>query len=148
MMTLSKTSRISIAILVVFLALATARGSSSVANDLSPFTSDGCSAFPDGTLSFRTQWLSCCTAHDIAYWRGGTYQERLTADKELRQCVAQTGQDEIAKIMLAGVRVGGTPYLPTTFRWGYGWPYLRGYKPLSDSELAQVEAQLKALETE
>jgi len=27
--------------------------------------------------------------------------------------------------MFVGVRVGGTPYLPISFRWGYGWPYLR-----------------------
>lgn len=42
--------------------------------------------------------------------------------------------------MLAGVRVGGTPYLPTMFRWGYGWPYPRGYKALTDEERQQIEA--------
>ena len=41
--------------------------------------------------------------------------------------------------MLTGVRVGGTPYLPTTFRWGYGWPYLRGYKPVTSEEKKQIE---------
>jgi hypothetical protein len=40
--------------------------------------------------------------------------------------------------MLNGVRVGGTPYLPTSFRWGYGWPYLRGYKVLTAQEKKQV----------
>ena len=34
---------------------------------MQPFTNDGCSAFPDGTLSQRTLWLQCCTAHDRAY---------------------------------------------------------------------------------
>mgnify|MGYP006979921965 CR=1 FL=1 len=29
--------------------------------------------------------------------------------------------------------------LPTPFRWGYGWPYPRGYKVLSESERQQVE---------
>jgi len=41
--------------------------------------------------------------------------------------------------MLAGVRVGGTPYLPTRFRWGYGWPWPRGYRALTDIERQQVE---------
>jgi len=42
-------------------------------------------------------------------------------------------------LMLAGVRVGGTPYLPTRFRWGYGWPFFRGYQPLNADELKQIE---------
>ena len=29
--------------------------------------------------------------------------------------------------MLAGVLVEGTPYVPTTFRSGYGWSYPREY---------------------
>ena len=43
--------------------------------------------------------------------------------------------------MLAGVRVGGTPYLPTPFRWGYGWPYPRFYKELSEKETEMIEKQ-------
>jgi len=37
------------------------------AEEIQPFSSDGCSAFPDGTLSQNELWLSCCTAHDYAY---------------------------------------------------------------------------------
>ncbi|MDO8270919.1 MAG: hypothetical protein Q7U82_03230 [Gammaproteobacteria bacterium] len=107
--------------------------------ELAPFTSDGCSAFPDGSLEQRQLWLSCCVAHDVAYWQGGTYEERMAADLGLQQCVAQVGDSRIAAIMLAGVRVGGTPYLPTPFRWGYGWPYPRGYKKLTAEELEQVQ---------
>ena len=114
------------------------------AQELQPFTSDGCSSFPNGTLETKTLWLSCCTAHDSAYWQGGSYAERLQADKDLRSCVAQTGQPEIAQLMLAGVRVGGTPYLPTTFRWGYGWPYPRGYKALTTDERKLVQSSLEA----
>jgi len=107
---------------------------------LKPFTSDGCSAFPEGTREQKYLWQSCCVAHDIAYWRGGSYQQRHQADNALQACVAKTGQPEVSRLMLVGVRVGGTPYLPTTFRWGYGWQYLRGYKALSAEELNQVEA--------
>jgi len=111
---------------------------SGCAQELSPFSSDGCSAFPDGTPADKTLWLSCCTAHDVAYWQGGNYSERLKADQNLRSCVADAGQPEIAQLMLAGVRVGGTPYLPTTFRWGYGWRYLQVSKPLTESDLLEV----------
>jgi len=106
---------------------------------LKPFSTDGCSEFPDGIEGHEDLWHACCVAHDLAYWKGGTYQQRLQADKRLQQCVASVGQPLIAKIMLAGVRIGGSPYLDTPFRWGYGWPYGRGYKPLSPQELAQVK---------
>lgn len=105
---------------------------------IQPFTSDGCSAFPDGTLKQNKLWLSCCTTHDLAYWQGGTEAQRLAADKELKHCVTQVGEPTIAKLMLAGVRVGGTPYLPTKFRWGYGWSYPRGYGELTKVEKATV----------
>jgi hypothetical protein len=108
------------------------------AAELAPFTSDGCSAFPDGSLEEQELWLECCTEHDYAYWKGGTYSEREAADRKLRACVEQVGEPGIAALMLAGVRVGGTPYLPTRFRWGYGWPYFRGYKEVSDEEATQI----------
>jgi hypothetical protein len=111
---------------------------SAQAETIEPFTSDGCSAFPDGTFAQQELWLSCCTAHDYAYWQGGTYEQRLTADKLLRQCVANVGEPQIANLMLAGVRVGGSPYLPTSFRWGYGWSYPRFYKPLTSEEKRQI----------
>lgn len=112
------------------------------ADKIKPFTSDGCSAFPDGTIAQQQLWLACCVAHDLAYWQGGTYQQRVQADQNLRQCVEQVGEPTIAVLMLAGVRVGGTPYLPTPFRWGYGWPYPRGYKAVSAAEQHIIQAQL------
>ena len=111
------------------------------AGDLKPFTSDGCSAFPDGTFKNKKLWLECCVEHDKAYWKGGTYQERKNADKALKRCVAEVGHSKIALLMFAGVRVGGTPYLPTKFRWGYGWPYLRGYKALTAEEKKEFASQ-------
>lgn len=108
------------------------------ASTIAPYTSDGCSAFPDGTLQQQTLWLQCCHAHDYAYWKGGTYDERLAADRNLRDCVSRVGEPAIAALMLAGVRIGGTPYLPTRFRWGYGWPWPRGYRPLTSTEQEQT----------
>ncbi|MFY8350521.1 hypothetical protein AAEU29_08320 [Pseudoalteromonas sp. SSM20] len=126
---------------IVLLALA-AFTNSAYANQLKPFTSDGCSAFPDGTFEQNTLWLNCCVAHDLAYWQGGTYQQRKDADIELQECVAAVGEKQIANLMLAGVRVGGSPFFPTTFRWGYGWPYPKLYGELSKEEMAQVTAHL------
>lgn len=117
----------------------------SLADALKPFTSDGCSGFPDGTLSQNELWLKCCTAHDYAYWKGGTALEREEADLALQECVATLGEDEIALLMLAGVRVGGMPYLPTSFRWGYGWPYPREYRTLTPAELEQVNNRTNSL---
>jgi len=104
--------------------------------------SDGCSSFPDGTIEHNTLWLDCCVEHDKAYWAGGTYKDREIADKALKECVATVGEPQIAEIMLAGVRVGGSPYFPTRFRWGYGWPYLRGYKELTSAEKQEVEKMI------
>jgi hypothetical protein len=115
-------------------------------DELEPFTSDGCSSFPNGTLQQQGLWLNCCVKHDLAYWKGGTYQERLDADLALEQCVVGIGEPNVGKLMLAGVRVGGSPYWPTTYRWGYGWPYLRGYKALSVDEKQQVKQRLEDLE--
>jgi len=113
---------------------------SSNANELKPFTSDGCSLFPDGTVEQQELWLTCCVAHDFDYWQGGSAIQRKESDERLKQCVKEVGEPIIANMMLAGVRVGGSPHIPTPFRWGYGWPYPRGYKVLSESERQQVES--------
>ncbi|MBL4828164.1 MAG: hypothetical protein JKY66_10730 [Spongiibacteraceae bacterium] len=83
-------------------------------------------------------WLSCCTTHDYAYWKGGTAKQRLEADQTLKDCVSHVGEPTIAKLMLAGVRVGGSPYFPTQFRWGFGWPYFRPYRALTEQEIKQI----------
>jgi hypothetical protein len=115
------------------------------AGELAPFTTDGCSAFPDGTLEQQSLWVSCCIRHDLAYWKGGSYAERLSADESLEACVAQVGEPEIAALMLAGVRVGGSPFYPTPYRWGYGWPWPRGYQALTTDERREVRHRLEQL---
>ena len=107
--------------------------------ELAPFQSDGCSSFPDGTLFQQELWLRCCNVHDYAYWKGGSEDEREASDLALRDCVADVGEEEIALLMLLGVRVGGSPLFPTPYRWGYGWPYPKNYGRLSADELQLVE---------
>ncbi len=116
------------------------------AGELKPFSTDGCSLFPEGLRENQELWLECCVEHDKAYWLGGTYNERREADLALRECVTEIGQPEIAEIMLGGVRVGGSPYWPTTYRWGYGWSAPRGYRPVSDEERQLAEQLLRGLD--
>ena len=118
-----------------------------LADELAPFTTDGCSLFPNGNPQHKSLWLQCCIQHDMAYWKGGTRPERLAADLALEQCVNNLGEPEIARIMLAGVRAGGTPYLPSSYRWGYGWSLQRGYQALNPDEKLQVETRLQSLES-
>ena len=108
---------------------------------IQPFTTDGCSDFPDGTPAHKDLWHRCCVAHDLKYWAGGTFDERLQADLELRSCVSAVGEPAIAELMLAGVRVGGSPWWPSSFRWGYGWPYTNGYRALTQQQQEQVREQ-------
>ncbi|OGS49461.1 MAG: hypothetical protein A3J79_09195, partial [Elusimicrobia bacterium RIFOXYB2_FULL_62_6] len=113
------------------------------AADLRPFSSDGCSLFPDGTIEDRARWCDCCFVHDIAYWQGGTAADREKADDALRDCVlARTGDKVLAESMRLGVRAGGHPVSVMWYRWGYGWELGRGYKPLTDAEKLKAEALL------
>ncbi len=129
------------AIAVVAVALAVSGCASTTA--LRDFSSDGCSLFPDGDLSDRHKWLDCCVRHDMAYWRGGTAGERRRADAELKQCVAaRTDNAGLAESMYLGVRAGGSPLLPSWFRWGYGWGYGRGYAPLTAEQQKLADDKL------
>ena len=110
---------------------------------LSDFKSDGCSLFPDGTMKDRVLWCDCCFVHDIAYWQGGTREERLAADRVLRECVYDhTHNKALADMVYDGVRTGGHPAFPTWYRWAYGWKYGRGYAPLTEGEKKQIREKL------
>ena len=82
-----------------------------------PFASDGCSCWWDG------DWVDCCVRHDLVYWMGGASEERKQADLELMKCLEGKGHSVIGRMMYMGVRVGGVWWLPTPFRWGFGWNY-------------------------
>ena len=130
--------------LPMFALLATTACASPAA--IAPFASDGCSEFPNALAPHKILWLGCCVQHDKTYWQGGTYKERRQADDVLQRCVAAVGQPDIARLMLAGVRVGGSPYWPMRYRWGYGWPWPRGYAALTPEERAQAQAAMAEYE--
>lgn len=114
------------------------------ADQLDNFSSDGCSQFPDGTLFDQNLWCNCCIEHDIAYWQGGTQQQKKQADHALRDCVFnKTHNKLLANIMYLGVTVGGLPIFPTWYRWGYGWRYGRGFQSLNHFEKQAVNTKLQ-----
>ena len=128
------------AILIAAAAAALGGCASTPTPALQPFTTDGCSLFPDRSSATGKDWCLCCVAHDRVYWRGGTAEDRLKADQDLRACVRQAAEDPgLSSLMYAGVRIGGTAYLPTSFRWGYGWAYGRFYQPLLPEESAMAD---------
>ena len=85
------------------------------------FTTDGCS------MSTNDGWVDCCVEHDVAYWCGGTGDDRQRADATLRECVARDHSATLARLMYWGVRLGGTPWQPLPWRWAYGWDCCHGY---------------------
>jgi hypothetical protein len=132
---------------------------------LAPFVSDGCSgglsagwalvasSFPAIAQRHgaRPPWEGCCIVHDRRYHTGpaaqadarASFDTRLSADRELRQCVTAFGDtrrdalaaeygvtpDEVSRIyqIIAGamywaVRLGGAPCTGLPWRWGFGWP--------------------------
>jgi hypothetical protein len=79
--------------------------------------SDGCTLIPDGDIR------PCCLIHDQEYYWGGTRSERRDSDKKLYDCIKKKKGFEhklFAPFIWLGVRIGGLPFLPTSFRWGFG----------------------------
>jgi hypothetical protein len=93
-----------------------------------PFPDDGCSCAPDG--NFR----QCCEAHDRAYYQGGSKEQRKQADREFRQCIRDKGHAILDDIYYFGARVGGVPWLPTAWRWGFGYPFKKGHRGYTEPE--------------
>jgi hypothetical protein len=129
-------------LLIVMLVIITVACSSD--SGLSPLTSDGCSLFPDASLINNDDWCTCCEEHDIAYWQGGTEQQRERVDTALMRCVYKKTNDHVlANVMFEGVRFGGSPYFYSWYRWGYGWPYDRKYQALTEDEKKQAQVLLE-----
>ena len=123
--------------LVGFLAIAC---QSTKPTELACFEFDGCTCFPEGTRKEPKLWEEHCRHHDYLYWKGGTREERKAADLGFREGIRSEGKPVIAQIAYTGVRIGGTPWLPMHWRWGFGWKdYPRGYRELSEEEKRRIE---------
>ncbi len=90
---------------------------------LKAFESDGCSMFFDGT------WGECCFEHDKIYHKGGASYLRYRADLDLKKCVREKSSSLLlSEIIYIAVRIFGSPYLPSPWRWGFGYSYGRAYR--------------------
>lgn len=106
---------------------------------LNPFKTDGCSSVsPDGTLRRPKLWQHCCIDHDVAYWKGGTLEEKNASDEKLNQCVSDVFSEFFGRAMQVAVNIGGHPDYHTAYAWGYGWNHIRGYFELDEQDKAQV----------
>jgi hypothetical protein len=70
--------------------------------------------------------------------------ERKQTDRYFRQCIAQADHRVLSELYYMGVRLGGTPYLPTPWRWGFGWNYPHGYESLCEPATADGSLSLPA----
>ena len=107
-------------------------------NELTEFTTDGCSVIPD------LEMTECCIEHDVAYWAGGTWEEKDKADEELKQCVESKSNALLGSMFYWGVYFGGSAERTTGYHWGYGWKYKKGYEPLTAEEVQLAKDMLPA----
>ncbi|WP_413287658.1 hypothetical protein [Bdellovibrio sp. HCB337] len=110
----------------------------SEAGALKPFVSDGCSSSPDGFVP-GVELLECCLAHDVEYWKGGTFEEKEKADADFKMCLDKKTLPVIADAYYESVKVGGLTELKAPWAWGYGWAPLRDYAPLTEGEKREVQ---------
>jgi len=88
------------------------------------FETDGCSGYMSWTWNKvhgrPPPWEGCCMLHDRLYWSSGCdgHFTRLEADDLLFTCVAHSSV-AWAWFMWASVRVGGSRYLPFSWRWSF-----------------------------
>jgi hypothetical protein len=118
---------------------------SEAASGISPFTSDFCTGFPEGTRRRPDLWKHCCIEHDLYFWVGGCRNARREADRRIRECIRDSGAPGVAWIMYAGIKLGAlSPIKIKKGRWGNGWKDGRGdYRPLNETDLPIIEESLR-----
>jgi hypothetical protein len=116
--------------------------------NLRPFQTDYCTNFPNGTAANKELWKECCVQHDLYLWAGGTKDERLAVDRQLKRCVLSKGAPVPAWVMYLGVRIGSqSPIRYKEKEWGNAWnlgekdPHAR-YQALSREEVQLLENEL------
>jgi hypothetical protein len=100
-----------------------------------PENSDGCTVLSWVYIKLTGKKLpfrQCCVDHDEDYWYGGSRRMRRESDARLRRCVFNHNNGTVlGKLfygllswgMWAAVRIGGSPKLPTPWRWKFSQPY-------------------------
>lgn len=97
---------------------------------------------PDGHFKNPVAYLPCCLEHDIAYWGGGTEEEKEDADWEFFVCLLSEADIASAAVYHNAVKIGGDPRLRSDYRWGYGWKDRFDFQALTEEERALVEKDI------
>ena len=86
-----------------------------------PFVTDGCTMWWDEWNNVSLP--EACLFHDLAYWLGGSDDDRYDADIRLFDDLCDLGLPLMAHVMFAGVRAFGLPHFKRAAEehWGYGW---------------------------
>lgn len=92
---------------------------------MKPFKSDGCSFVGPIYKLFGKEapGTEFCVAHDIEFWMGGTFQQFVLSNLRLATQLAKAGYPILGLVRLVGVFIGGWPFLPFPWRWGFGHNY-------------------------
>jgi hypothetical protein len=69
--------------------------------------------------------------------------DRWRADVELYKGVRERTNFLWASVMFMSVRIGGFPYWPVSWRWGFGWKYAKGYGQLAPEEVKQADDEFE-----
>ncbi len=147
-MRLSNEETIMKVILFILFMITSSLSTTIFASEITPFHTDGCSSYPNGTIKHPNLWVHCCIAHDIRYWIGGSRKDKKNADTELNRCVAQVTSQLHGSLMEIGVEIGGEPInekIP--WRWAFGFKQQK-YNPLSLEQLISVYNNLYTVDSD
>ena len=93
------------------------------------FIWDGCSGGISALTNLffmKVDWQDGkgCLTHDYAYWRGGSFAMKKKADTDLYDHIISLGHSKIyAYVVWIAIALGGMPFIPAPWRWGYGYPF-------------------------
>ena len=82
------------------------------------FTTDACTMFPNKIDGIDL--TDICIEHDMAYWAGGTEEQRRMADIKMRKAVSEKSKF-LGEIMYFLSRITGNAKCPFPQKWGYGY---------------------------
>jgi len=90
-----------------------------------PFESDGCSLIEPIYRAFGMvpPGREHCVEHDKEYWTGGTFSQLVGSNLRLGMRVAEGGHPILGIVRALSTMIGGLPFLPFPWRWGFGHRY-------------------------
>lgn len=112
--------------------MANAAGSAKVVRQ---FCTDGCS----NVGGLNSKYLACCVLHDYAYYVGGSADERMNADSNLRMCMQRVDSKSFWPIFRPGIFEMGVSAFGDV-AWGSAWGGSRefNFEELSKDERAEI----------